>query len=187
MTWNAICILRILKCISLAHTSLPNSRYNPIFHEYLISTFNMSSLSPNLLNSCPLPTFQFLSSKINWVIFKYFKKKKITTHIYTLRESCWIYLKNISRIQLFSPPLLILRSLPPSSFFWITTIDFLYPRCSLHSILKKLSRESLQKLSQVRQCLFLKPWNGSYLPQSENQIHYNGLHGLTCPNSSLPN
>lgn len=98
-----------------------------------------------------------------------------------------IMLPEIASVQLQSSGLLYHATSSKLAFSMITTIDFLYPRCSLHSILKKLSRESLQKLSQVRQCLFLKPWNGSYLPQSENQIHYNGLHGLTCPNSSLPN
>lgn len=65
----------------------------------------------------------------------------IIIHIQILRESCWIYLNNIYRIQLFWPLLLIPWSLSPLSLSWITTIDSLYLHCPLQSILKILARK----------------------------------------------
>ena len=52
-----------------------------------------------------------------WICFFFLL---IITHIQILRESCLIYLNNISRIQLFWPLLLMLWPLPPLSLFGIT-------------------------------------------------------------------
>lgn len=95
--------------VSLAHTSLPNSRYNPNV-TCLISLLHSTCpdlLPSNLINSCLSISFDGISklpvlwAKNKWSHFWIYFFLKITTHTQTLRESCWIYLKNISRIQLF--------------------------------------------------------------------------------------
>lgn len=87
--FKSIYMPRTLKCISLAHTFLPNSRYislNFPFIFYIIFMPTPNSFDGNTNHSASWP-----QNKQSPFLILYFKK--IATHIQTLRESCWMYLK----------------------------------------------------------------------------------------------
>lgn len=154
---------RILKYVSLAHTSLPNSRYNPNLYWSLPRSF-IFMLSPNSFDrnsniSVSWPT-------IHGVGFEY------TIFLESQPASKLLENDTESTLKIYPQPnffhLPWLWSLALSSLSQVTMIGSLHSHCSPQSTLKTVLyfRDSLLKCTSGQIMLLLQPCNGFHLPQS---------------------